>query len=88
MSVNSERTECIVDSVSTFTSTDISEEVNTIADDDCDVVLNDKASMEKAVSQMQRILPSITCHLAEQGRLSEWMSFFNLVDNWKFMLNT
>ena len=47
MSVNSERTECFVDSVSTFTSTDISEEVNTIADDECDVVLNDKASMEK-----------------------------------------
>ena len=48
------------------------------------LVLNDKAIMEKAVSQMQRLLPSITCHLAEQGRLSECMSFFNLVDNGEF----
>ena len=40
--------------------------------------------IEKAILHMKQLLPSVTSHIAEQGRLSEWMSFFNLMDNDKF----
>ena len=87
--------EGLVDSVNTLTSTHtcFSDEVNTTATVDrdctidCEQGLNDKASLEKAISHMQRLLPSVTSHVAEQGRLSEWMSLFNLIDNDKFHVN-
>ena len=77
LSAKSERMECLVGSVNTLTSTHtcISDEVNTTVDRDCTIDcklgLNDKASIEKAISHMQRLLPSVTSHIAEQGRLSE-----------------
>lgn len=55
-------------------------------DNDDDVFVED-LKVIKAVSHLKTLLPCVTAHLAEQGRLEEWNAFFNLISDGSFPAN-
>ena len=51
-----------------------------------DHVLIDNDHLKSVVSQLTKLLPSVTKYLSEQNRLEEWITFFHLVHEGNFDL--
>ena len=51
---------------------------------DDEPILNDSDTVKNAVDHLQKLLPAVTSHLAENGRLDDWLSFFKLVESGEF----
>ena len=54
---------------------------------DDETMFSDAETVQNAVKYLKKLLPAVTAHLAEQGRLDDWLSFFKLVDNGEFSVN-
>ncbi|XP_053408044.1 uncharacterized protein LOC123533426 [Mercenaria mercenaria] len=59
---------------------ELMENANDIPDD----VMADTQTVQMVVQQLKTLLPSVTAHLADCGRLHEWMNFFHLIDSGDF----
>ena len=95
ISLNKDQSPNSTDSMDVEQPTSLSKESEISVDPDCcgteftdiSVTVEDQDTLTQITKQLQDLLPAVTAHLSEYGRLEEWVAFFKLINSGDFDVN-